>query len=130
MPRNKKLTAALFVMTLAASAVGPFFLQHISIGTFKPILALLTIISLPLLFMDRKDIRMSRHNQMVGMILLGILLLASSFITSSAFSILIVIVLSQTFQLSTLQSTALRRLIGLAQSAIIFGVLLSLGNLL
>jgi uncharacterized membrane protein YfcA len=56
--------------------------------------------------------------------------LASSFITSSAFSVFIAIILSQMFQFTTLQSTALRRIIGLVQSAVIFGVLMTLGNFL
>ena len=130
MPQNKKLTTILLIMTLLTSAIGPFFLQHISIDVFKPILAILTILSLPLLFISRKNIHISRQNKIIGLALLGILLLASSFITSSAFSIFIAIVLSQVFRFTTLQSTALRRIIGLVQSAVIFGVLLSLGNFL
>jgi uncharacterized membrane protein YfcA len=130
MPRNKKLMIMLLVMTLLTSAVGPFFLQHIHVDVFKPILAMLTIISLPLLFINRKDIHISKQNQAIGIALLGILLLASSFITSSAFSIFIAIVLSQVFSLSVLQSTALRRLIGIVQSAVIFGILVCLGNFL
>lgn len=130
MPHNKKFTIALVIMTLLTSAIGPFFLQRISVDVFKPILAILTIVSLPLLFISRKDIHISRRNKILGMGLLGVLLLASSFITSSAFSIFIAIVLSQVFRLSVLQSTALRRIIGLIQSAVIFGILLSLGNFL
>jgi len=130
MPTNKKLTITLLIMTLTASAVGPFFLQHIHVDVFKPILAILTIVSLPLLFINRKDIHMSKQNQTIGVILLGILLLASSFITSSAFSIFIAIILSQVFRLSILQSTALRRIMGIVQSAVIFGILVSLGNFL
>lgn len=130
MPRNKQLMVALLVMTLLASAVGPFFIQHISVDVFKPILAVLTILSLPLLFIDRKDIHINKRNKTIGLILLGVLLLASSFITSSAFSIFIAIVLSQIFKLTTLQSTAFRRLIGIVQSAVIFGVLVFLGNFL
>jgi uncharacterized membrane protein YfcA len=54
MPRSKKLTITLLIMTLVASAIGPFFLQHISTDIFKPILAILTILSLPFLFINRK----------------------------------------------------------------------------
>lgn len=130
MPQNKKFTAILLIMTFIASAIGPFFLRQISVGVFKPILAVLTLLSLPLLFINRKDIRISKRHKVIGMVLLGILLLASSFIASSAFSIFIAIVLSQIFRLNTLQSTALRRLIGLIQSAVIFVVLVSFGNFL
>ena len=130
MPTNKKLVIGLLVITLFASAIGPFFLQHISVDIFKPILAILTLLSLPLLFINRKDIHIGRKSKIAGVILLGALLLASSFITSSAFSIFIAIVLAQIFQLSTLQSTALRRAIGLVQAAVIFGILVFLGNFL
>jgi len=130
MPRNQKLTIILLIMTFITSMIGPFFLQHIHADVFKPVLAILTVISLPLLFINRKDIHMSKQNQTIGVVLLGILLLASSFITSSAFSIFIAIVLSQVFKLSVLQSTALRRLIGVIQSAVIFAVLVFLGNFL
>lgn len=130
MPTNKKLTVSLVIMTLIASAIGPFFLQHIAVDIFKPILAVLTLLSLPLLFINRRDIHIGKKSKVAGIVLLGALLLASSFITSSAFSIFIAIVLAQIFRLTTLQSTALRRLIGLVQSAVIFGVLVSLGNFL
>lgn len=130
MPRDKKLTISLLIITLLASAIGPFFLQYISVNAFKPILAILIIASLPLLFISRKSIHISRQNKIIGMAVLGILLLASSFITSSAFSIFIAVVLSQAFRFTMLQSTALRRIIGLVQSAVIFVVLVSLGNFL
>lgn len=128
MPSDKKLTGILLIITLAASAVGPFFLQHIDASAYKPIMAVLTIISLPLLFINRKDIHLGKHDQTAGIILLGALLLASSFITSSAFSIFIAVVLAQLFNFSVLQSTALRKLIAIVQSVILFGVLVALGN--
>ena len=130
MPQNKKLVISLLIMTFIASAIGPFFLQRIDTEVFKPVLAILTIASLPLLFIKRKDIHISKQNETIGIVLLGALLLASSFITSSAFSIFIAIVLAQVFKLSILQSTALRRIIGIVQSAVIFGVLAWLGNFL
>lgn len=130
MPQNKKFTLLLLVMTLVASSIGPFFLQHISVDIFKPILAILTLLSLPLLFINRKDIHIGKKSKVAGILFLGVLLLASSFITSSAFSIFIAIILAQVFRLSTLQSTALRRLMGVVQSAVIFTVLVGLGNFL
>lgn len=129
-PQSKKFILLLLIMTFVASSIGPFFLQHISTEIFKPILAILTLISLPLLFINRKDIHITRKSKITGIVLLGALLLASSFITSSAFSIFIAIILAQVFGLSTLQSTVLRRLIGLVQSAVIFTVLVFLGNFL
>jgi uncharacterized membrane protein YfcA len=52
MPKNKKLVIGLIVLTLLTSAIGPFFLPHISINVFKPILALLTVGSLPFFFIN------------------------------------------------------------------------------
>lgn len=125
---NKKLTAGLLALTLITSMVGPFFLQYIHVDVFKPVLAILTIISLPLLFVKRKNIRLGRHNQKIGILLIGLLLLASSFITSSAFSIFIAITLWQLLGLSMLQGTAIRRSMGIIQSAVIFIILVMLGN--
>jgi uncharacterized membrane protein YfcA len=128
MPKDRNLTILLIILTLLTSAVGPFFLPHISVEVFKPILAVLTIISLPLLFINRKNIVLSKRNKNIGIVLLGLLLLASSFITSSAFSIIIAIILSQMFNFTVLQSTALRRLIGIIQSLVIFIILVTLGG--
>lgn len=87
-----------------------------------------TLASLPILFYNRKTKVFSKHSQTVGVILLALLLLASSFITNSLFSILIAIVLSQLFDMSIMQGTVVRRMIGIVQSAVIFAVLFWLGN--
>ena len=128
MPKNKKLVVVLMAVTLLASIVGPFFLQHTHADVFKPLMAIVTVIALPLLFIRRPNIELSRKHRVVGIGLLAVILLASSFITSSAFSLMIAIVLSQMFNFTILQSTALRRLIGIIQSVIIFAILCSLGN--
>ncbi|HMI09746.1 MAG TPA: sulfite exporter TauE/SafE family protein [Candidatus Saccharimonadales bacterium] len=128
MPKNRKLVVSLVAVTLVSSAVGPFFLQHTSADTFKPLVAIITIVALPLLFIRRPNIELSRKHKTVGMGVLIMILLASSYITSSAFSLMIAIVLSQMFSLTVLQSTALRRLIGIVQSAVMFSVLFALGN--
>lgn len=129
-PRNKKLTTALTAITVVASIIGAITLTHIETGSFKTILAVITIISIPMLFIDRRKIKLSKRHRNIGIALLIFLLLASSIITSSAFSILIAIGLSQLFSLTILQSTALRRLIGLVQSAVIFSILAFQGNFL
>ncbi len=127
-PNRKKLVITLIVLALLTSLVGPFFLPHISTTVIKPIFAVLTVIALPFLFINRKDIKLTARGEKMGFLLLGLLLLASSFITSSAFSILIAVVLSQVFNFTILQSTVLRRLIGLVQSAVIFVILVFSGG--
>lgn len=126
--KSKRFIQAVLAITLLASVVGPFFLNSIQTEAFKPILALFTLASLPILFYNRKAKVFSKHSQTIGFILLALLLLASSFITSSLFSILIAIVLSQLFDMSIMQGTVVRRMIGIVQSAVIFAVLFWLGN--
>lgn len=128
-PRKSRwFIGTLLAMTLVLSMIGPFFLNTIPTETFKPILAIFTLLSLPVLFFDRKNKVFSKRNQIIGFVLLALLLLASSFITSSLFSVLIAIVLSQLFGLSVLQGTVIRRQVGIIQSAVIFIILVSLGN--
>ncbi len=127
-PTNRKLLTPLLVITLITSAVGPFFLQHISASSFKPFLAIMTLLSLPLLFRKRALDGATQGNHRTGLGILAILLLASSFITSSAFSLLITIVLLRYFHLTTLKSTAVRRAMGIVQSLVIFTILFALGN--
>lgn len=129
-PKNKKLIVGLLIVTLLASAIGPFFLNQISAESFKPILAILTLVSLPLLFIPRKYIKLGKHGHVFGWLILAVTLLASSFITSSAFSIVVAVVLLQTFGLTVLESTVIRRMIGIIQSAVIFIILATLGNFL
>ena len=126
--RSRKFIGALLVMTLIMSMVGPFFLNTIQTETFKPILAVFTLLSLPVLFLNRKNKVFNKRNQRIGFGLLALLLLASSFITSSLFSVFIAMVLSQLFGMSVLQGTVIRRQIGIIQSAVIFIILVSLGN--
>ncbi len=130
LPRNKKLNIVLTIITAVASIIGALTLTQMDTSAFKTILAIITILSIPMLFIDTQDVKLSKKHRNIGIVLLVVLLLVSSIITSSAFSILITIGLTQLFNLSTLQSTALRRLIGTVQSAIIFAVLAPQGNFL
>jgi uncharacterized protein len=129
-PRNKKLSIGLTIITVVASVIGAVTLTHIETSSFKTILAVITIVSIPMLFIDRSRIELNKRYRNAGIAILILLLLVSSIITSSAFSILIAIGLSQLFNLTILQSTALRRLIGLVQSGVIFAILAFQGNFL
>ncbi len=129
-PKNKRLTFILIVFTIITSILGSFVLSRIDTGSFKNILAIITILSIPLLFIDRRKIILSKRYRVLGIILLGILLFVSSIIASSAFSVLIAVGLSQLFNVTILESTALRRLISLIQSGILFAILTLQGHLL
>ncbi len=129
-PQNNRLTIVLTIVTVIASIIGALVLSHIDIKSFKSTLAIITILSIPLLFIDRRKITLSKRHRMIGIIALVILLIASSIIASSAFSVLIAVGLSQLFDQTILESTALRRLISLIQSVLIFVILATQGNLL
>lgn len=128
--QNKKLTVMVTVTAFVASIVGALTIAHVDTASFKTILAVITILSIPMLFIDRRTIKLSKSHHSIGFAMLVVLLLLSSIIASSAFSILISIGLSQLFNFTVLQSTALRRLIGLVQSSVIFVILASQGNIL
>lgn len=122
-PRDKKLIAILSVVTLLASVFGALILPKIDIQTFKYVLAGLTILALPLIFIKpHVKHRLSRYKNM-GLIMVILLLIISSIITSSAFSILIALTLMTFFGMPVLQMTALRRLVGMVQSIVLFIVL-------
>lgn len=129
-PKNKKLTIILITIAVISSIIGAMILPHFETGAFKVILAIMTIVSLPLLFIDRQKIVLNKAYRRAGIAGFVALLFAGSIIASSAFSILITIGLSQLFQLTTLQSTAMRRVIGLVQSGIIFTILALQGHFL
>lgn len=127
---DKPLIIAVLAITFFASIVGPFFLHEIPINSFKLALACLTLFSIPFLFVKPKIRKLSMRNTVAGYALITIVLLLSSFITSSAFSIIVSIILIQLFGTTTLQSIALRRLISIVQSCVIFIILVALGNLI
>ncbi len=127
-PKDKKLTIWLTIITIITSTLGALVLTRIDTDSFKNILAIITLLSIPLLFIDRRKIKLSKGHQRIGIVLLILLFFANSVITSSAFSVLIAVGLSQLFNLTIIETTALRRLIGLAQSTIIFSILAWQGN--
>lgn len=129
-PRHNRLTVLLVCITIIASIVGAVTLTHINMESFRILLAVITLLSLPMLFIDRRKIVLTKRHRYIAVGLFVVLLFVSSVITSSAFSILIAVGLSQLFGLTLLQSTALRRVIGLVQSIVIFFILAFQGNLL
>lgn len=128
LPHDRRVIGILLGLTFAASIVGPFFLQSVNAAAYKPFLAVITLLSLPFLFVRPKPKPDGGRSTSRGFIAMAALLFASSFVTSSAFSILMTLVLQRSFTLSTLQSTAVRRLIGIVQSVVFFAVLCGLGN--
>jgi len=119
-PKDKKLLIILSVVTFFASILGAIIVPKIDIQAFKCTLAIITISALPLLFIKpNMKHRLSRYRGL-GLGLAITLLIIGSVITSSAFSILFALTLMTFFNMSVLQMTALRRLVGVVQSAILF----------
>lgn len=119
-PKNRKLLYILLATTLIGSILGAIILPKINIQAFKHMLATITIAALPLLFI-KPNIKhhLSKHGN-IGLLLAVALLIIGSIITSSAFSILFALTLMTFFNMSVLQMTALRRLVGVVQSVVLF----------
>lgn len=119
-PKNRKLLYILSVTTLIGSILGAIIVPKIDIQAFKYMLAIITIAALPLLFIKPNiKHRLSKHGN-IGLLLAITLLIIGSIITSSAFSILFALTLIAFFNMSVLQMTALRRLVGVVQSVVLF----------
>lgn len=123
LPKDTKLVVFLSVITILASIIGALALPKIDVSVFTSIVAWMTIAALPLLFIKRnKAHRFAKHRK-TGIFLLALLLFVSSIIMSSAFSILIALLMMSFLDMSVLKMTALRRLITLSQSVVLFLVL-------
>lgn len=119
-PKNRKLLYILSATTLIGSILGAIIVPKIDIQAFKYMLAIITIAALPLLFIKSSFKHpLSKHGN-IGLILTIALLIIGSIITSSAFSILFALTLMAFFNMSVLQMTALRRLVGMVQSVVLF----------
>ena len=129
LPHDKRLVIILSVVTVLASILGALILPKIDVSAFKYLLAFITIAALPLLFMKRPATHRFAKHRNIGLALIIALLIVSSIITSSAFSVLMVIVFVLFFDLSILQMTALRRFVVLSQSIVLFIVLSAQGHL-
>ena len=111
-PKNRKLLYILSATTLLGSILGAIIVPKIDIQAFRYMLAIITIAALPLLFIKPNiKHRLSKHGN-IGLLLAILLLIIGSVITSSAFSILFALTLMAFFNMSVLQMTALRRLVG------------------
>lgn len=119
-PKDKKLLIVLSVVTFIASILGAIIVPKIDIQAFKYMLAIITISALPLLFIKPNVKHHLSRYKALGLGLAIALLIVGSIITSSAFSILFALTLMAFFNMSVLQMTALRRLVGVVQSVVLF----------
>jgi uncharacterized membrane protein YfcA len=126
-PNNKKIKIFITLITLCTSILGALVLTRVDAHIFKVALTILTILSIPLLFIPKPNMYIA---QKYSVLILTVLLVLSSIIASSAFSILITIALSQLYNLNIFESTAMRRMINLIQSVVIFIILSMQGHFL
>lgn len=118
-PKNKKLLYILSVATILASILGVIAVPKIDLVAYKNILAAITILAVPLLFVRPRFALVSRKYNNFGFSLAILLLIIGSIITSSSFSILFTLTLIAFFNMSVLQTTALKRFIYILQSVVL-----------
>lgn len=118
-PKNKKLLYILSVATILASILGVIVVPKIDLAAYKNILAAITILAVPLLFVRPRFAHVSRKYNNFGFSLAILLLIIGSIITSSSFSILFTLTLIAFFNMSVLQTTALKRFIYILQSVVL-----------
>lgn len=116
--KDKRLLAALSVVTLCASIIGSLVVPKIDIGIFKTILAIITIISIPLLFVKPAPDR-AKKNQNIGLLIAMLLMGVGSIIISGAFSILFTLTLISYYGMSVIQTTAIKRILFFIQSVVL-----------
>lgn len=119
-PKNKKLLCILMATTFVGSLLGAIIVPKIDIHAFRYVLAVITMAALPLLFVKPNTKQRITRQGSLGLLLAIFLLIIGSIITSSAFSILLALTLIAFFDMSVLQMTALRRVIGVVQSVVLF----------
>ena len=127
-PKDKRLVWVLISMTVVMAVIGALLLPTIDPELFKVSVAVITLLSLPLLFVNPKNV-VKRNMKMIGMAVYALLALVGSIIFSSTFGILMMIAFTLFFGMSVLQSTALRRITGLVQAIILFVMLTAQGSL-
>ena len=128
LPENKKLVIILGIITVVASVIGALLIPHFEAQSFKPVIAVMTIAALPLLFIKKKKLPSTKRTQRLGILLFSILIVAGSITFSSTFWVLIAILLVRMFNLTILQNTVIRRIMGLIQAVVLFILLASIGN--
>ena len=122
-PKDKTLLYTLAFVAFIASILGAIILPKMDIQTFKYLLAITTLAALPLLYVKPSTKHLLSVNRRSGFGLAIGSLIVGSIITSSAFSLLFTLTLMAFFNMSVLQMTALRRLVGIVQSIVLFTAL-------
>ena len=119
---NHKLVYILGVSAAITSFIASYIVPHISPDLFKGLTALLTICSLPLFFSRHHRLMAGERNRasrVMGYCIVSLLLFGCAVVFSSLFGLLLAIALPFFFGTSTMESTAIRRVLLLTQSVIL-----------
>ncbi len=119
-PKDKGLIYILSVVAVLASILGALIVPKIDMHVYKNILAVITILAVPLLFVKPRATHFFHKHRTVGLFIAIVLLIVGSIITSSSFSILFTLTLIGFFNMSVMQTTALKRLVYIVQSVVLF----------
>lgn len=126
-PHSRRLMYALSTVAVCTATIGALILPHTDVSAFKTILAIVTIASIPLLFIKPSYTQQMANKPTVGFLLASALLLIGSVINGSAISILFTLTVMSFFNMPIMQTTALRRYVGIWQSIALFVVLAAQG---
>lgn len=127
---NKRLVGILLAITFGATIIGSFVLPSIDRDSFKIFVAIVTFAALPLLFIDRKWLRLHRHKEHHGIAIVAVPLIATCIVPNSAFFLLVSIALSTVFAMTIMQAGVVKRCIGIVHSVVMFVLLTLQGHLL
>lgn len=127
---NKRLVGILLAITFGATIIGSFVLPSIDRDSFKIFVAIVTFAALPLLFIDRKWLRLHRHKEHHGIAIVAVPLIATCVVPNSAFFLLVSIALSTVFAMTIMQASVVKRCIGIVHSVVMFVLLTLQGHLL
>ena len=119
LPKDKKLFYILSAVTFVASILGVLIVPKIDIEILKTLLAIITILAIPLLFLKPNTKYTLERYRGVGVFLAALLMAVGSVIISGAFSILFTLTLVAFFSMSVLQTTAMKRLLFFVQSVVL-----------
>lgn len=124
---NKTLMYVLSAVAICTAVIGAMVLPYIDTSTFKVILAVMTVVSIPLLFTKHLHTHRLANKPIIGFTIACLLLLAGSIINGSAISILFTLTIMSFFNMSVIRATALRKFVGIGQSVVLFAILAAQG---
>ncbi len=128
LPTNKRVQIVLYTSAAIAAVVGAIVLPHVDTQSYKLALAIITIIAVPMLFIDKSKIHKLKKYQEPALWFLAALMIPGAIIGSSAFSVIFTLTLITFFGMSLFQVTALRRMMGLFEAVILFTLLTTMGH--